>query len=197
MAYFFCESPRWFSGPLCCRYLVARFSKLSVPMIEEGAPVPAEWHWALGFFADGQFEALGAWQGEGEGTAQRIARDLHDRGIERIKAIAAEDRLLEAMAGLRPKVCRNTTAQLVEFGSLGSRMRRAVRWTDVAGQHLQARLSRVARRQAPFADPAAAADFIAQAFQRADRDLLRDRWDRKHPAPFGQGAFIAAMAIAA
>lgn len=196
MSYFFCESPRWFSGPLCCRYLVARFGKLRVPVLQEGATVAAEWHWALGFFRDGQFEVLGAWQDEGEGTAQRIAVDLHDRGIERIKAIAAEDRLLEAMAGLRPKACRNTTAQLVESRRLGARMQRAARWTEVAGQRLQARMSGVARRQAPFADPAAGANFIAQAFQRADRDLLRDRWDRKHPAPFGQCAFVAAMATA-
>ncbi len=197
MAYFFCESPRWFSGTLCCRYLVARFDKLRVPMLKGGVVAAAEWHWALGFFRDGQFEVLGAWQGEGAATAQRIAVDLHDRGVERINAVAAEDRLLDAMASLRPQVCRNTTAELVESGSLGSRMRRAVRWTEVAGQRLQARMSGVARRQAPLADPAAAADFIAHAFQRADRDLLRDRWDRKHPAPFGQRAFVAAMATAA
>lgn len=197
MSYLFCESSQWFCGPLCCRYLVVRFSKLSVPMRKEGGPVAADWHWALGFFTDGQFEVLGAWQDEGEGTAQRIAMDLHDRGIERIDAIAAEDHLLEAMAGVRPKVCRNTTAELVESGSLGSRMRRAARWAEVAGQRLQARMSGVARRQAPIADPAAAADFIAQAFQRADRDLLRDRSDRKRPAPFGQSAFIAAMATSA
>lgn len=197
MAYFFCESPCWFRGTLCCRYLVVRFGTLRVPMLKGGAVAAAEWHWALGFFRDGQFEVLGAWQDESEGTAQRIAMDLHDRGIERIKAIAAEDRLLEAMVGLRPKVCRNTTAELVESGRLGSCMRRAACWAEVTGQRLQARMSGVARRQAPFADPAAAADFIAQAFQRADRDLLRDRWDRQRPAPFGQRAFVAAMATAA
>lgn len=196
MAYFFSESDRWFSGSLCRRYLVARFGKLCVPMLKQGAPAAADWHWALGFFTDGQFEVLGAWQHEGEGIARRIAMDLHDRGVERIKAIAAEDRLLEAMADLRPKVCRNTTAELVESGHLGPHMRRAARWTEVAGQRLQARMSGVARRQA-HADPAASADFIAQAFQRADRDLLCDRWDRKHPAPFGQRAFVAAMTTAA
>lgn len=197
MAYFFCDSTRWYSGTLCCRYLVARFGKLSLPMLKEGAALAADWHWALGFFTDGQFEVLGAWQDEGEGTAQRIAMDLHDRGIERIKAIAAEDRLLEAMAGLRPKVCRNTTAELAESGSLGYRMRRAARWTESAGQRLQARMSGVARRQAPFADLAAVADFIAWAFQRADRDLLQDCWDRTQQAPFGQRAFVASRVSAA
>ncbi len=196
MSYLFWESSQWFRGTLCCRYLVVRFGKLSIPMLKEGAAVAADWHWALGFFTDCQFEVLGAWQAEGEGTAQRIAMNLHDRGIERIKAIAAEDRLLEAMAGLRPKVCRNTTAELVESGSLGSRMRRVARWTDAAAQRVQDRMQRVVRSQLPFADDAAAADFIAQAFQRADRDLLRDRRDRKQPAPFGQRAFVASRASA-
>ncbi|NHN21591.1 hypothetical protein G6046_11690, partial [Bacillus amyloliquefaciens] len=58
MSYFFCESTRWFSGTLCCRYLVVRFGKLSVPMLKAGAPIAADWHWALGFFTDGQFEVL-------------------------------------------------------------------------------------------------------------------------------------------
>jgi len=197
MSYFFWDSKRWFGGTLCCRYLVVRFGKLRVPMLKDGTSVASEWHWALGFFTDGQFEVLGAWQDDGAGTAQRIADDLHERGIERIRAIAAEDGLVEAMAGLRPRVGERTTAVLAESSAFGPRMRRAIRWTDAAGQHLQARMSRVAKRQAPFADPAAAADFIAQAFQRADRDLLHDRWDRKHPAPFGQGAFAASVAGAA
>lgn len=197
MAYFFCESPRWFSGPLCCRYLVARFGKLSVPMLREGATVAADWHWALGFFTDGQFQVLGAWPDEGEGTAQHIAKDLHDRGIERVHSVAAEDRLLQALDVLRPKVCRNTAAQLLAPHILGSRMRRSIHWTEVAWLHLQGRVSRAAKREGPFSDEGAVCDFLAHAFQRADRDLLRDRWDRKHPAPFGQRAFVAAMATAA
>lgn len=196
MSYFFCDSPRWFIGTLCCRYLVVRFGKLRVPMLNAGAPVAADWHWALGFFTDGQFEVLGAWQDEGAMTAQRIAVDLHVRGIERVKAVAAEGAVVEAMGALRPEVSATTTAELAESGAFGPRMRRAIRWTDAAGSHLQGRMSRVARRQVPFADPAAAADFVAQAFQRADRDLLRDRRDRKHPAPFGQRAFVASRASA-
>jgi len=197
MSYLFWESDHWFGGTLCCRYLVVRFGKLRVPMLKDGTAVASEWHWALGFFTDGQFEVLGAWRDDGAGTARRIAGDLHERGIERVRAVAAEDGLVEALAGLRPRVGGSTTAELAESGAFGPRMRRAIRWTDAAGQHLQARMSRVAKRQVPFADPAAAADFIAQAFQRADRDLLHDRRDRKHSAPYGQGAFVASVAGAA
>jgi len=200
MSYFFWDSTRWFRGTLCCRYLVVRFGKLHVPMLKDGTAVASEWHWALGFFTDGQFEVLGAWQHDGAGTAQRIADDLHERGIERIRAVAAEDGLVKAMAGLRPRVGGSTTAELAESGAFGPRMRRAIRWTDTAGQHLQARMSRVAKRQLPFVDAAAAADFIAQAFQRADRDLLSDRLGRARctrPASYGASASAAALATAA
>ncbi|HEU6456158.1 MAG TPA: hypothetical protein VN201_11880 [Roseateles sp.] len=193
MSYFFCDSQRWFSGTLCCRYLVVRFGKLRVPLVKDGSVVAADWHWALGFFTDGQFEVIGAWPDQGAVTGQRIAVDLYNRGIERIKAAAAEGSVLDALGDLRLKVGKGTTVELAESGAFGPRMRRAIRWTDAAGQHLQGRMSRVAKRQPPFADPAAAADFIARAFQRADRDLLRDRWDRKHPAPFGQRAFVASL----
>ena len=140
MSYFFSESPRWFIGTLCCRYLVVRFGKLRVPMLNAGAPVAADWHWALGFFTDGQFEVLGAWQDEGAMTAQRIAVDLHVRGIERVKAVAAEGAVVEAMGALRPEVSATTTAELAESGAFGPRMRRAIRWTDAAGSHLQGRM---------------------------------------------------------
>ncbi|MBV8036216.1 hypothetical protein [Roseateles sp.] len=200
MSHFFWKTSDWFSRSLCCRYLVVRFGKLSLPTLKDGFVEAAVWHWAIGFFRDGQFEVLGAWRDEGEGTALRIATNLHDRGIERLNAAAAEDGLLGAIRGLHPKVCRNTTAELVASDILGPRMRRAVRWTEVAGQRLQSRMSGAAKRAGPFADEAAAADFIAKAFQRLNRDLLEDRWerlDRKRSALFGQDAFAAYRAGAA
>lgn len=197
MPYFFWKTPEWFEGALCCRYLVVRFGKIGIPMLEDGATVTSEWHWALGFFTDGQCQVLGAWRDEGAGTAQRIATDLNERGIERIKSIAADDDLVKALGSLRPKAGRSSTDELAESGAFGPRMRRVIRWTDTAGQQLQVRMSRVARAQQPFADQAAAANFIAQAFQRADRDLLHDRWDRKCPTPFGQAAFVGSVIHAA
>ncbi len=194
MANFFWSTSKWFGGALCCRYLVVRFGRIRVPMLKDGSAAASEWHWALGFFTDGQFEVLGAWQDEGEGTAQRIATDLYDRGIERVSAVAAEDGLLQAIGALRPQLCRNTTSELLASGALGPRMSRVVQWTEVAGQHLQGRMSRRTKREGPFVDDVAAADFIAQAFQRVARDLLEDRWERlgrKRSALFGQDAFIA------
>jgi len=197
MSYFFCESSRWFSGTLCCRYLVVRFDRLRLPMRHEGAIAKVDWHWALGFFTDGRFEVVGAWRDEGADTPHRVAQDLHDRGIEWIKALAGEDSLVSAMDRFRPRACRQSTTELALSGAFGPRMRQAIRWTEIAAQQLQGRMQTAARKHGPFDDNDAAADFIAQAFQRADRDLLHDRWDRKHPAPYGQGAFVASLASAA
>ncbi|MCE4554022.1 transposase [Pelomonas cellulosilytica] len=193
MPYFFWTTGDWFSAVLCCRYLFVRLDKLRMPMLRVGAVRYEEWHWALGFFTDGQFQVLGAWPDEGEGTAQRIAKDLHDRGVERVHAVAAEDSLLQALEALLPKVCSNTTAQLLEPDVLDSRMHGPVRWTEVAWPHLQGRVSRAAKREGPFADRGAAADFLSKAFQRVSHDLLDDRyvgWN-KRSARFGQDAFTA------
>lgn len=188
MTYFFWEPTRWFKSALCCRYTVVQFGKLRVPMRIDGAPAAAEWHWALGLFTDGQFHVLGAWRDESPATAERIAADLHDRGLERVAALAADNNLVAAMKGLSPKTCERTVTELAESGAASSRMRQAIRWTDAAAQHLQERMSRAAKKYGPFADHAAAADFIARAFQRADRALLADYWGRAKPAPYGLSA---------
>ncbi|HEY9107162.1 MAG TPA: hypothetical protein VIN58_10835 [Roseateles sp.] len=196
MSYFFWDSSRWFNSALCCRYVVVQFGKLQVPMRIDNAVFTAEWHWALGLFTDGQFQVFGAWREEGAATAQRIAADLHDRGLERVSALAADDTLVSALKALRPKVCERTVAELVEAGATSSRMRHAIRWTDAAAQRLQERISRAAKNHGPFVDHDAAADFMAQAFQRADRDLLADYWGRAKPAPYGVSAAPALLARA-
>jgi len=188
MSYFFWDSTDWFGSALCCRFTVVQFGKLQLPMRIGGVLTTADWHWALGLFTDGQFQVFGAWRDEGPETAQRIAVDLHDRGLERVRALVADDSLDAAMKALRPKVCERTVAELVESGSVSYRMRQAIRWTDTAARRLQERMSRTAKKYGPFADQAAAADFLAQAFQRAGRDLLADYWERARPAPYGVSA---------
>lgn len=188
MSYFFWDSAYWFGNPLCCRYTVVQFGKLRLPMRIDGVPHLTEWHWALGLFTDGQLQVFGAWHDEGPETPQRIAADLHDRGLDRVCALAADDSLVGAMKARHPKLCERTVSELVESGTVSYRMRQAIRWTDTAAQHLQERMSRAAKKYGPFADHAAAADFLAQAFQRADRDLLADYWERAKPAPYGVSA---------
>ncbi|MCE4555457.1 transposase [Roseateles cellulosilyticus] len=197
MPLFFMDSSRWFRRPLCCRYLAVRFDRLRLPMVRGGLVADADWHWAVGFITDGQFEVLGAWRNESVETPQRVAQDLRDRGIERIKALAGDAPLVAAIEGFRSKACRQSMTELAESGVFGPRMLRAIRWTDAAAQRVQCRVQRAARSCGPLADDDAAADFIAQAFQRADRDLLHDRLDRRGLAPYGQGAFVDSLARAA
>jgi hypothetical protein len=185
MTYFFWDSPRWFDGALCGRYTVVQFGNLRLPMRIDGVLTAAEWHWALGLFTDGKFQVLGAWRDEGLATPQRIAADLHDRGLERVKALAADDGLVVAMKTCHPRLCEHTVAELAESGAVSSRMRQAIRWTDTAAKRLQERMWRAAKKHGPFADHSVAAEFLAQAFQRADRHLLADDWERAKPAPFG------------
>ncbi|MFG6412271.1 hypothetical protein ACG02S_00015 [Roseateles sp. DC23W] len=188
MSYRFWESTRWLNSALCCRYTVVQFGMLQLPMRIDGVRFTADWHWALGLFTDGQFQVFGAWRDEGPETAQRIAEDLHNRGLERVGALAADESLVAAMKAQRPKFCERSVAELVESGAASYRMRQAIRWTDTAAQHLQGRMSRAAKKYGPFADHVAAADFLAQTFQRADRDLLADYWKRAKPAPYGVSA---------
>ncbi|MFG6416872.1 transposase [Roseateles sp. DC23W] len=197
MSYRFWESIRWLNSALCCRYTVVQFGMLQLPMRIDGVRVTAEWHWALGLFTDGQFQVLGAWRDEGPDTGQRIAADLHNRGLERVSALAADESVVTAMKAQRPQFCERSVAELVASGSASSRMRQAIRWTDTAAQHLQGRLSRAAKRHGPFADHAGAGDFLAQAFQRADKDLLADYWYRAKPAPYGLSAAPRVLARAA
>lgn len=188
MTYFFWDSTDWFGSTLCCRYTLVQFGKLRLPMRIDGVLTTAEWHWALGLFTDGQFQVFGAWRDEGPETSWRIAGDLHDRGLERVNALAADDDLVAAMKARHPRLCERTVAELVESGAASYRMRQAIRWTDAAAQRVQERMSRAAKKHGPFADHAAAADFLAQTFQRADRDLLADNWGRAKPAPYGVSA---------
>ncbi len=188
MSYFFWDSTRWFSSALCCRYTVVQFGKLQLSMRINGVLTAAEWHWALGLFSDGQLEVFGAWRDEGPETPQRIAGDLHDRGLEQVRALAADDGLAVAMKARHPKLCEHTVAELVESGTASYRMRQAIRWTDAAAQRLQERMSRAAKKFGAVSDHATAAKFLAHAFQRADRDLLADYWKRAKPAPYGVSA---------
>jgi hypothetical protein len=198
MRYIFRDPTAWFGDALCCRYLVVQFGRLRVRVRQGGVTATSHWLWALGLFKDGSSHVLGAWRDDGPASPQKIAADLHDRGLERIRALAADDQALRgALARFRPRRRRATLAGLAASGAFGPRMRRAFAWAEAAGAAMQGRLAGVVKRHGPFASDAAAADFIAQAFQRADRDLLADWWDRSRPARFGELAAAAAVAVAA
>jgi uncharacterized Zn-binding protein involved in type VI secretion len=197
MSYFIWESNQWLNGALCRRHLVGTFNKFGVPIMSKEALDDSEWHWALGLVTDGQFQVVGAWRAEDASTAGRIAADLHDRGIERIDAVVADGGLVAALQGLNCSVCARTASELAVTGSVSLRMRRAVIWTDAAAQRVQKIISRAVKRHGPFVDHDAVADFLAQALQRAERDLLRHCGRSTRPALSDASAAPSMLARAA
>lgn len=197
MPYFFWNSASWLDGALCRRYLVGTFNRIRVSILSGGSLDDSEWHWALGLFTDGQFQVVGAWRAEGAATAGRIAADLHDRGIERIDAVVADGGLVAALQGLNRNVCARTASELAVTGSVSPRMRKAVIWTDAAAQRVQTIISRALKRHGPFVDHDAVADFLAQALQCAERDLLRHCGRSTRPALSGASAAPSMLARAA
>ncbi|MEO6277363.1 hypothetical protein [Roseateles sp.] len=163
----------WLSKPLCCRYVLAEFKTLRLP-VRDGAEVrDMSWRWALGLFKPGQYEVLGAWPA---GAASvDVAHDLHQRGIEQLTAISA-DAGMDCSTTFPDAVCWSSVSELNSTsvsaaGSFGPRRRAALRSAAATAQRLQIGITRTIKRRGPFADDAAAAAFLAQALERADRRL--------------------------
>jgi hypothetical protein len=99
MRYIFRDPTAWFGDALCCRYLVVQFGRLRVRVRQGDVTATSHWLWALGLFKDGSSHVLGAWRDDGPASPQQIAADLHDRGLERIRALAADDTALRGWPG--------------------------------------------------------------------------------------------------
>lgn len=164
----------WFSKPLCCRYVLAEFKTLPLPVRDGDAVKDISWRWALGLFKQDEYEVLGAWPARV--SLALVALDLHVRGIEHINAIVAE-----ASADLAPLDPDATLWPMAESGldalhpstaaAFGHGHRTALQPATATAERLHKSLTREIRRRAPFADEVAAATFLAQALEKADRRL--------------------------
>ncbi len=167
-------STRWLSKPLCCRYAFAEFKTLFLPVSDDASVKVVHWCWALGLFKQDEYEVLGVWPSHA--AFGRIAQDLRERGVERIGAIAAEhDGDLATKyfdAAVWPPAEGNLagTAQN-RLRALPLRPRATLRSAAATTERLQATLSQAIRRRAPFADEAAAAAFLAQQLEKAERSF--------------------------
>lgn len=165
-------STRWLSKPLCRRYAFAEFNTLCLPVSDNASVKDLHWRWALGLSKQDEYEVLGVWPSHE--AFGRIAQDLRERGVERIGAIAAAcDGDLTAKyfdAAVWPPAEGNLvgTAQN-RLRALPLRRRAALRSAAATAERLQATLSQAIRRRAPFADQAAAAAFLAQQLEKAER----------------------------
>ncbi|MCE4538192.1 hypothetical protein LXT12_13115 [Pelomonas sp. P7] len=163
----------WLSRPLCCRYAFAEFKVLNLPIRHSDTVEQARWLWAVGLFEQDQYEILGAWSDQT--PLAEVAHDLHKRGIEQITAIAAER--VADFASLHPTVQWSAAADGVNAlrlrtGADSGRQRRVVlQSAATTAERLHKSITRAIRRRAPFEDEVAAAAFLAQALEKADRRL--------------------------
>ncbi|MEO6280895.1 MAG: hypothetical protein ABIP59_24150 [Roseateles sp.] len=153
--------------------MLAEFKTLRLP-VRDGAEVrEMSWRWALGLFKPGEYEVLGAWPAEAPSTA--VAYDLHQRGVEHLTAISA-DTGMDCSSKFPDAVCWSSVSKpnstsIPAAGSFGPRRRAALRSAAATAQRLQVSITRTIKRRGPFADEAAAAAFLAQTLERADRRL--------------------------
>jgi hypothetical protein len=158
-----------FSKPLCCRYIFAGFKTLHLPVRDgDGADKHIPWRWALGLFMQDQYELLGAWSAQV--PALSVAHELHDRGIEHIKAISA-DGCVDCRSTYPDAVAWSARRDPDAARTFGPRRRAALLSASATAERLQASLTRAIKRRAPFADEGAAVAFLMHALESADRQL--------------------------
>jgi len=158
----------WFTKPLCCRYVLAEFKNLALPVRRDGVVEQSRWRWALGLFKGDQCELLGAWSAQV--PALSVAHELHDRGIEHIKAISAEGGV-DCTSTYPDAVAWSASGYAHAAGSFGPRRRAALLSASATAERLQTSLTRAIKRRAPFADEGAAVAFLMHALENVDRQL--------------------------
>ncbi|MFG6433550.1 hypothetical protein [Roseateles sp. LYH14W] len=156
------------SKPLCCRYVLAEFKTLTLPVRRDGVVEQSRWRWALGLFKGDQYELLGAWSAQV--PALSVAHELHDRGIEHIMAISAEGGV-DCRATYPDAVAWSACSDPHAASAFGPRRRAALLSAAATAERLQASLTRAIKRRAPFADEGAAVAFLMHALENADRQL--------------------------
>lgn len=165
------QSPRhsaWFTKPLCCRYVLAEFKTLALPVRRDGVDEQSRWRWALGLFKGDQYELLGAWSAQV--PALSVAHELHDRGIEYIKAISTEDGA-DCRSTYPDAVAWSASGDAHAASTFGPRRRAALLSASATAERLQGSMTRAIKRRAPFADEGAAVAFLMHALENADRQL--------------------------
>lgn len=167
------HTARWLSRPLCVRYVLAEFKTLRLP-VRDGAEVrDVSWRWALGLFKPDEYEVLGAWPVGA--TSADVAHELHQRGVEHLTAISA-DVGMDCASTFPDAVYWSPVSEahgtsVPAAAGFGPRRRAALRSAAAIAHCLQVSITRAIKRRAPFADEAAAAAFLAQTLERADRRL--------------------------
>jgi len=99
-----------------------------------------------------------------------VLDELHDRGIEHIKAISAAGGV-DCTSTYPDAVTWAARSDPDAASTFGPRRRAALLSATATAERLQASLTRTIKRKAPFADEGAAAAFLMHALENADRQL--------------------------
>ena len=163
----------WLKRPLCRRYGWAFFDVAVVRWREGTALRDRPVHWAFGWLPDGECEALGVWlePGDGQADPRRLLEDLRSRGVERIGHLAGTG------------------------AGIGQAQDRVSNFEQLEAEQVRAGLSRAIRRHGSFEIEAAVIDFMADALQRAERRLDRERLLAKGRARLDSGMQMASPGL--
>ena len=188
-------------GPLCRSYVCASFEALQIHVSSVTGVRAAHLLWAVGILSHHRPHFLGIWYAHEPKDAgwRAIARDLQDRGIERLRIVIGPDpgEIEAAMAPhYREAVVLPSSAAVAhpELASALSGHRQYVeRALSVAGS-LSPRLKRAASRYGPFADPTAASALLRQSAERCISRNVPERFEpvRMRPSPTGVAPTAAA-----
>jgi hypothetical protein len=144
------------------------FRTLHLPVRDGSQVKHVPWRWALGMFKQAEYELLGAWPLHVPLPA--VLDELHDRGIEQIKAVSA-DGGVDCTSTYPDAVAWSASSDPDAPSSFGPRRRAALLSATASAERLQASLTRAIKRRAPFADEGAAVAFLMHALENADRQL--------------------------
>jgi len=158
---------QWLHRPLCRHYAWVLLDALRVPVRHGDGDCEHRFHWALGWLADGECEGLGAWTHLEEDTdsLRWWFADLQARGVERLSNWA----------------CPGT----------GQGRGHVPSPAVLDAEQVRAGLHRAVRRHGGFESASAVLDFIADALQRAERRLDRERLIAKGKARLDSGSQAA------
>lgn len=174
----------WKGSPLCCRYLLVRFSEVQVKVHQDTAIYHAYPCWATGVAIDGQNEVLGVWAPGTSGVPdwRQVFDDLAVRGVEDVCVLISA----ASIAGRAPPsdmtvgtpVVRRAETNYEPGRESSARLRRSHDAAKLAADLMQAELIRLVGRHGSFDSLESAVAFLGHALQRLDRRF----WDDK-PTP--------------
>lgn len=171
----------WASKVLCCRYVLVAFKTVSIPVSLGDSVARLPWRWAFGLFRRDEYEIVGVWPARL--SAAQVARDMEERGLVRIAAVVPDAGF--ECSSVFPRAVRVSAIEgdppPTTSRELGPQQEAELRSVVMQVEQLQRSIDRAIKRQTPFADESAAAEFLAVTLERGERGL-RARMSRLRPA---------------